>query len=964
MSETAPVTSSSEQAPRQSVFAWLGFVLLVAIFGLSVWYYPPLTDASTAIETPTWVKFLGRFHIVALHLPVGVLALAAIMEFFVFSRARSSQFLAPATTFALMVGAAGAVVAVVLGSFLARKGGFGFAEFYAHQALGLATAVGALLTLVLKLSADSFRVFLWPYRLVFGLTLVVLAVGAHFGGNMVHESDYLTKYAPAPVRDRMEQFEHFVLAYFEPEKRGTEVAHDQPPVKAGSQAALVRKSRTATVYAALVAPILADRCTSCHDAEKSKADLRLDTHEFIMKGSANGEVVVAGQPDKSRLIECMVLPPDDDDHMPPPKKPQPTAEEIALLSWWVKEGASKTLKVDKARVPEELKLFVKAQLTRTKTGSTGGAPPLMLALAQAAAQADPVVAEVMKKINGSGASLAPVAADARELRFTALNVAKDYTDASLKDLEPVAGKIVALDLAKTKITDNALASIAKMTALRELHLENTAVTDAGAAQLKTLANLEYLNLYGTKVTDKALVELDGLAKLKALYLWQSGVTKAGVDAFKARHPGAVVNAGWTEADNAKVVAVAATKPAPPAPAPAKTAAPATPKSAPAKAPAAKAPDPNALVYKDIVAPIIGAKCAACHGAEKSKGKLRMHTFADLMKGGSDGATTVVAGKPAESLMITRTLLPLDDDDHMPPKDEKQATKEEIAILKWWIEQGASESLTLANARKTPEIEGALKALATSRPPRAGRRAGEGSGSKAQGQTAHARGEKGCRGSGREDGSAQRLAHGRRARHRAASLRVHQCSRQVRRQGTGRAGACRAAYGVGRSRPEQSDRCRPGDRREDGKSRAPASGEHGGDGCRNLPTRGIDASRVSQPLWNESHRCRDREAIRNQDPQKGLPLADRGDQGGREKTGSRDPGAGGQRRLERIGDREACGGNQAAGAVEGCREKAGCESCQARGQGCESGEAGCAARKARGQTRACQGCEAGRAARHS
>ena len=77
------------------------------------------------------------------------------------------------------------------------------------------------------------------------------------------------------------------------------------PIKAGSQAAIVQRSRTATVYAALVAPILADRCTSCHDAEKSKADLRLDTHEFIMKGSTNGEVVVAGQPEKSRLIQCM-----------------------------------------------------------------------------------------------------------------------------------------------------------------------------------------------------------------------------------------------------------------------------------------------------------------------------------------------------------------------------------------------------------------------------------------------------------------------------------------------------------------------------------------------------------------------------------------------------------------------------------------------------------------------------------
>ena len=41
----------------------------------------------------------------------------------------------------------------------------------------------------------------------------------------------------------------------------------------------------------------------------------------------------------------------------------------------------------KARVPEELKLFVKAQMSRGKTGSTGGAPPLMLALAESAAKA-------------------------------------------------------------------------------------------------------------------------------------------------------------------------------------------------------------------------------------------------------------------------------------------------------------------------------------------------------------------------------------------------------------------------------------------------------------------------------------------------------------------------------------------------------------------------------------------------
>src|SRR5690242_12552905 len=101
MPEDAAATPVSSQIPRHTatVLAWLIALLLTAIFGLVLFYYPPLTDASTPIETPTWVKFFGRFHVIALHLPVGVLVLAALMELFVLVRHRTSHFLAPATTF-------------------------------------------------------------------------------------------------------------------------------------------------------------------------------------------------------------------------------------------------------------------------------------------------------------------------------------------------------------------------------------------------------------------------------------------------------------------------------------------------------------------------------------------------------------------------------------------------------------------------------------------------------------------------------------------------------------------------------------------------------------------------------------------------------------------------------------------------------------------------------------------------
>ncbi len=84
--------------------------------------------------------------------------------------------------------------------------------------------------------------------------------------------------------------------------------------------------------------------------------------------------------------------------------------------------------------------------------------PCLLALAAIAARAadkpaaDPALTQAVEKINATGASLMPVSADAKEYRFTALNVAKDFSDAGLAPLASLADKIVSLDLARTKVT--------------------------------------------------------------------------------------------------------------------------------------------------------------------------------------------------------------------------------------------------------------------------------------------------------------------------------------------------------------------------------------------------------------------------------------------------------------------------------------------------------------------------------
>jgi len=121
--------------------------------------------------------------------------------------------------------------------------------------------------------------------------------------------------------------------------------------------------------------------------------------------------------------------------------------------------------------------------------------------------------------------------------------------------------------------------------------------------------------------------------------------------------------------------------------------PATPPTTPTPAPAGD----EKLVFQHVILPVLTAKCNKCHCEEKSKGKLRMDTYEMAMAGGENGKN-FVAGNLKESLSIERILLPDSDDDHMPPEGKDQLKPEEIELLKWWVEQGASGTQKVSDAK--------------------------------------------------------------------------------------------------------------------------------------------------------------------------------------------------------------------------------------------------------------------------
>jgi mono/diheme cytochrome c family protein/uncharacterized membrane protein len=438
--------------------------------------------------------FLGRFHPVLVHLPIGILLLLGALELAGALRQRcNGSWLPllpdPQRTFILALGAGIAAVTAGLGWLLSREGGCDDALLTSHRNLGFVSA--GLATGLLVLHGLRAR------RLYFAaliITLGVIAWAGHRGGQITHGRDYLTQYAPAWWQKRF---------------GSVAVAKTAPRPKPASLA-------QAHVYADVIAPILEQRCVSCHGPAKSNGDLRLDTWEQWQRGSKHGALVTKQGP--SLLLQRIELPVEAKEHMPPAGKPQLTDDEIALLDWWVEAGAPHQQSLVELSPPETVSEIVATRLGFAPVGPV--LPERISTLAAATALASRLQIEIR-----------PLAADTPWLAVTARLRAAQFGDAQLRELEPIAPAIQWLDLGQTAVTDAGLAPLAAMKNLRRLQLDHTAITDAGLAHLSSLTQLESLNLHRTAITDAGLPALKSLSRLRSIYLWQTHVTPAAAQAL-------------------------------------------------------------------------------------------------------------------------------------------------------------------------------------------------------------------------------------------------------------------------------------------------------------------------------------------------------------------------------------------------------------------------------------------------
>jgi hypothetical protein len=413
-----------------------------------------------------WQQFLGRFHPLAVHLPIGLAVLVPLLE--VAGAKRPS--LREAAGFVLILACAACLATLALGYLLAYGSGDTGATVSRHMWGGIALAITLLLGLISRpLWSEGTAPRLYPALLA--CAMLILVWTAHQGGSLTHGNGYLTEFMP-PALKRIVSFP--------------------------SASAFV--PNPASFYAHRIYPLLDSHCVSCHGAGKTQGGLRLDSYAGLMRGGRSGLAIVPNDPDRSLLLTRVTLPPADKHFMPAEGRAPLKPEEITLLRAWIQQSASSTTET----------------VAGISIADRSDEPP------QPVGDYTPLMSDIRRMQQGQGAKLVGISSVPSDgLVLNTLDVSASFNDTQLAQLQRFAPYIVEANLARTAITDASFSTLAKFTQLRALHLEGTAITGKDLAKLTALSKLNYLNLSETKVTAAAVAPLRSMPSLHHLYLFDT-----------------------------------------------------------------------------------------------------------------------------------------------------------------------------------------------------------------------------------------------------------------------------------------------------------------------------------------------------------------------------------------------------------------------------------------------------------
>jgi uncharacterized membrane protein len=453
----------------------------------------PLTSPS---DWPLFFLFIGRFHPLVLHFPIVLSLLALAVEglrLLIFKR------MTIAFTELLMVCATiSAWVTIGAGYFLYASGQYAgeviMQHFWAGTLAGTGLSVALAFLLYYHTTGRLYGVFLG------GLILAnaTVAYASHLGGTVTHGQDYLVEYLEL-MR-----------------------ASEQHSEKSNQELLL---------YEDMVAPVLEARCVSCHNRQRAKGGLAMDGYpQLFSTGESNRPAIVPGSISKSEVLARIQLPVEHTEHMPPEGKSPLTADEIALLAYWVTTGASDTARVWPAREVDSLRLTIDRLVPELRK--------YQLRLAANRTKDAEAFDDLQQLAPAVGLNIfRDSLSDGGQYQLRAFVPPGQLTGESLRRLAPYYAYFSGVSLPSSGIEDDFLYYFGQMANVQSLYLQKNAIDGSGLVYLTKMPVLETLNLSYTRIDDRHALELLHFPKLKKVYLFRTNVSPEVIRAIKRYRPG-------------------------------------------------------------------------------------------------------------------------------------------------------------------------------------------------------------------------------------------------------------------------------------------------------------------------------------------------------------------------------------------------------------------------------------------
>jgi uncharacterized membrane protein len=448
--------------------------------------------------------FIGRFHPLIVHFPIALLVLASIIE--ALSRIPKFGKFALSLPFILSLGTGTAFISVVMGFFIANDRGYDDLILLWHRWAGISILLLSLfLTIVvLNIIRISPRIRLTFFMLLF----LLISVTGHLGGSLTHGENYLVERAPPFLRSMfMEEAPESIFS------------------------GLPENPDSVIVFTHLIAPILIEKCTPCHNDTQKKGALTVMSREGIEAGGDGGPAIRAGKAMQSELFRRITLPPEHEKFMPLKETPLSFAE-ISLIGWWINQGASFDAPVSEHSITEIKDLMIRDfRFNPTKRPYFETVEVL------------PADSSRVDKLRRAGFLISPLSQDNHFLSVAVSGQLRLVSHELLEELLTIKENITWLDLGDRQIIDDHLLIVRQFSSLTRLNLSGNPITDKNLAVLAELKYLESLNLFNTEVGDAGVRSLKEFPSLNRVFLWNSKTTPLATEELKKLRPKLEIETG-------------------------------------------------------------------------------------------------------------------------------------------------------------------------------------------------------------------------------------------------------------------------------------------------------------------------------------------------------------------------------------------------------------------------------------